>query len=1394
VGATDLIRLTKAANTDAADVGDPVLYTLTIANDGDDDVNSVELVDNLPRGFRYHSGSARLDGAPFPPTVSPDGQTLTWSLGVIPAHTSHTLTYVAVVTADALRGDGVNTAVLSANFPLGGSARITASARVRPRAGVFANRTIVIGKVFVDQNDNLLQDGSEPGLAGVRLYLEDGTFVRTDREGKYHLEGLLPGMHTLRLDETTLPPGAKLGLIDSEQAFNPASRFLDLRYGTMHKANFRVLPGTVLVAGQALAQPLSLQPVTVTTVGALTTLQLVTDGPLTPTWEHHPETGLTDLVFPGLRLTRQPAEERLLDPNLEAIRVAVDEAGPAVKVQLRWRKRTAGYAPVTVQRVPTGVALTAGWEQPPDSDPPPGANRSTTASKEPRILSPEDGHAYLTRDQISVTVSAHLAATFELYVNDTVVPKQSIGRKDFAISQRLATYEYVGVPLQPGANVLRFTVRNPGEPQPREMTVTVYRADTPAAVRCTVTPEGLTADGKTEPVIAVSLVDAHGLLTGHGAVVTVSLDRGEILSPDLYPMEPGHQVQLRLGVGQVRLSAATEATTRRLTVRAGALTADYDVVYKPYLRDWIVNGVVGTTVAQERANGTSTPSGGTDTSATESNRLAFFAKGRLPWAMGLTTSYDSSRSNRQSQLFRELDPLRDYPVYGDESEQDYEAKTRDELYVKLEKDQSYLLWGDYDTGLDQTRLAAYRRSFTGAKLHLETRHLDADVFFSHNDQAQVKVELPGRGVSGYYYLPDTNLLVNSESIVIETRDRFHPERVVKSEPRTRYTDYTINYDRGRILFKRPVPSHDLDRNPVFIVIRYEVDGFKAKEYPVYGGRAAIHDADRRFTLGATSIVEESLPHSYTLEGVDGTVELAPRLTLRAEYAESQTTERVSDSAHLVELVSERDRARYRAWYQEIGPEFHNPSLSGETVGRRTIGLEGEFALRDDLSLDLETYHQRDADTLRRREVALADVTYDVGRWDFTLGAGYIREDADSPLAEDQQAKQSPLARAGVGVDLTKRLRLEVFHQHAFGDPDTEQPTRSEADLTYQLNSRTRLSLGLEHRYLPSGSTEMSVIGGIEREITESLTGFQRFRLEDAASGQRVRSGTGLELDHALDDEWRLGITGELSQTLDQKPGDVAAADDDFWAFTIALWYRPLGSDYTVGGRYEIRGSDEAFEHLLEVGGTLKLDRSSTLFGRQVTTWKDARRQQAEDEWTFALLTGWAYRPVAHDQLNLITDLELELEDGTALAAGDTLEQGTLSTEAHYQFTPALLLAGKYAARITDAGFAEDLFFTDVKALRLRYDLTQRFFVGAGARVLTQYDTQTTDYSYGAEVGVNLRKDLRFAIGYNWRGFEDRDFARGEHWREGFYLSLHWKFDESIFGIFNRLRGPEPETK
>ena len=151
------------------------------------------------------------------------------------ANSEALIVYRVRLGVGADKGSGVNVAYVEAGPTRSGAA----SAGVKVSGGVFSAEACVIGKVYVDCNQNKVQDSGEPGIPGMRLYMEDGTNVTTDENGQYSLCGVRAITHVLKIDPQSAPVGARFGVTSSRNAGDPESLFIDLKNGELHRADFR---------------------------------------------------------------------------------------------------------------------------------------------------------------------------------------------------------------------------------------------------------------------------------------------------------------------------------------------------------------------------------------------------------------------------------------------------------------------------------------------------------------------------------------------------------------------------------------------------------------------------------------------------------------------------------------------------------------------------------------------------------------------------------------------------------------------------------------------------------------------------------------------------------------------------------------------------------------------------------------------------------------------------------------------------------------------------------------------------------------------------------------------------------------------------------------------------
>lgn len=246
-----VLRISKRGDRQVAEIGDMVLYTIELRHVSGPWLRQVDVLDRLPRGFTYIAGTARLDGAAIADPEGAPGPQLVFAVGSLAPDAQRTLSYRVRVGVGADQGDGVNRAQAhgcqradhcvdpAGKSPLPGSVPSNlAEYRVTVRGGVFASEGCVLGKIFVDCNNNHVQDREELGIPGVRMYFEDGTWMVSDSEGKYSYCGLPPRSHTLKVDPSTLPVRSRLTTSSNRNLGDADSLFIDLKNGELHRADF----------------------------------------------------------------------------------------------------------------------------------------------------------------------------------------------------------------------------------------------------------------------------------------------------------------------------------------------------------------------------------------------------------------------------------------------------------------------------------------------------------------------------------------------------------------------------------------------------------------------------------------------------------------------------------------------------------------------------------------------------------------------------------------------------------------------------------------------------------------------------------------------------------------------------------------------------------------------------------------------------------------------------------------------------------------------------------------------------------------------------------------------------------------------------------------------------
>jgi len=225
--------ISKTSIKRSASVGDLIPYTITVRNAENVQRSGVDIVDIIPPGFKYVTGSSIVNNVAEEPSEM--GRELRWNNQTIGAGSTSTYNLTMVVGAGVSGGDRVNTALGRNGFD-GSEISNRGQSVVTIVASAVFDCAEIIGKVFDDLDGDGYQDDGEPGIASVRLANVNGQLITTDEFGRYHItcaavpDARIGSNYVLKLDTRTLPSGYT---VTSE---NP--RAVRLTRGKITKLNF----------------------------------------------------------------------------------------------------------------------------------------------------------------------------------------------------------------------------------------------------------------------------------------------------------------------------------------------------------------------------------------------------------------------------------------------------------------------------------------------------------------------------------------------------------------------------------------------------------------------------------------------------------------------------------------------------------------------------------------------------------------------------------------------------------------------------------------------------------------------------------------------------------------------------------------------------------------------------------------------------------------------------------------------------------------------------------------------------------------------------------------------------------------------------------------------------
>jgi hypothetical protein len=899
-------------------------------------------------------------------------------------------------------------------------------------------------------------------------------------------------------------------------------------------------------------------------------------------------------------------------------------------------------------------------------------------------------------------------------------------------------------------------------------------------------PERMVADRETYVAGKVTVVDVSGATVRRSGIVTLKSDSGAIRTIDIDPDQDGLQLFVYEGVADFEFGGLEAAGITSVTATFDETSATTEIVVVPAPEPFsLVGSLSGTgmsSTANVRLDGLRSDHT-FDDGLMKEGRVAIFGRGNITPDYHLTLSFDSDRHDR-SRLFKEVDPDFLYSIYGDNSMLYYDVQSSRNLFVKLERDRSYLFIGDFNTGLTEQEFSLYSRSFSGAKINLENDDVRATAFGTLTNRQVVQREIRGEGLSGFYPLGFTNIVPGSDKIRIETRDRFRSEIVLERTERQRYLEYEIDYLSGTVYFKQPIPAIDPLGNPVYIVATFEVTTNNASTY-IAGGRVEGQLLES-FRIGLTGVTEEQDPKNYLMLSGDVRLQLGSAFTLGGEVARSSTIGGDGVAYKVESSVSPITELSLRGYYRRVESGFANTTQSGSQreLGTTKYGVGGSVQPTAGTSLRSEYYESMYSTGLASVTVKslsgfleqriVTDLTGSVGLEDLRYsGPG---PDTSKPFL----AAHSTLATARVTYSASSVLSLSGQYDRNLGsDRDATRPNAASLLGEYKVMEGVTL---LGQQRFDEGGGMLSALG-IQTTPFDGTSLYGKYELRSAAEGRRNAMSVGLFNRIPLPYDLTATLGFERTRSVERRLNETPV--NDHAAYSAGLEYLP-DAPIKAFGKAEYGTGAMSRKTNVDVGGAFQFARDLSLLAK----YRYNKEEQKSAPKYFVrehVIAGIAFRPVEWNAFNLLAKGEMRSDRNHASEPfiDDIAYIG--SVHAFAEPVKRVEIGTKLAYKIVEQD-APDLSLTSSMwfgLFRGRVLLSDWLDLGGEYRILHQRETDDLLRGYSAEAGVSLIQNLRVAVGYNFKGYREKDLVDYTLWSKGPFVRLNLKFTEELFGLTER---------
>lgn len=567
-------------------------------------------------------------------------------------------------------------------------------------------------------------------------------------------------------------------------------------------------------------------------------------------------------------------------------------------------------------------------------------------------------------------------------------------------------------------------------------------------------------------------------------------------------------------------------------------------------------------------------------------RLAFYLKGKIRGRYLLTAAADTREGNLHDlfknmnskdprQLLQRIDPDEYYPVYGDDSDFVDDAPTNGKFYVRLERGDSHVMWGNFKSKVSGSKFIRSERNLYGAQAVYRSqsatsrgeRNIEVELHAAQPDTLPQRDVLRGTGGSAYF-LTRQDISKGTASVNVERRDLVTGQ-IISRQKLVAGTDYTIDHIQGVIILKEPLASTSSDGDLIrssalgdhgaYLTVQYEytpalqdVDGYS------FGTRAQAWLSDK-LRVGVSGMNDKGATTNSKSMGVDFHLRAGQNSHLTVEVAKSKG----GNFSHSTSLNG--------------GLTINNSGASGSNAhGKKAYSIDGKIDLGD-IHPSMRGHIGMN---YQRRQKGFTSLDYDTNTAQEVLGFDgeiALSENTKLKASYEDYSNEAGKSRSEINVEgqtnIGRNWVLGAGVQHT-GRKDTQIATNNGhrtdlgAKLTYKLNEDNSVYVFGQKTIQIQGSRKRNDrLGlGAKAKLTEKIG--VKGEVSHGTSG--VGGLAAVTYDPTADDHYYAGYTiGSTSS--DANGGSLNGSDLDGLVFGRKRKYSDQLSAYSEN-KHDMFGS------------------------------------------------------------------------------------------------------------------------------------------------------------------------------------------------------------------------------